>query len=523
MNLAAKVDIKGVLDALKVKDYYAASIPVKMERNARDAFRLPPEEEVLAIIDMAIIRKGRAGLLFTDKGIYWKYVGSLAIIPWEQLGSVKSIQVVENERSVRLEGHPLIQLLHSESLLQVAMILRELRDLVVKHGIAEPPYEEDEDLSEQGSAADRYADLSRDQIIQKIVQQAGSGAFLPPFQDKLNALLSQRFAIPADETILAFLDFGIYAPGKDGVLLTSRGIYWRSKLRGLCYTWEDLYAAPHLTLPEKSELSIDGQRLRSIAGRIGLTNTGIRDILQKIINQRSKDQQVLQAPVLPLTGFGTLTDEEKGRTFDRHVIASIARKRATSDVRLKILPFNEAVLEQLEEDYDLVASTTEAGDRFARGITLTSKGVYLTDSVYTGASREESFVPYARLNSALLTLEAEKRLYVNSWLIYESSYVPDIFNLLKDLQAYILSLEAEDSPEMYEKEAMYMDIWPIPVTGSTKAKRWVVAEDKVIRGVWDEFELQHGLDNGIIQPDNLDVWSEGMQRWVPMTECSLMK
>lgn len=82
MNLAAKTDIKGVLDALKEKDYYASSrISVRMERNARDAFRLLPEEEVFAIIDMAIIRKGRAGLLFTDKGIYSKTIGSLHIIP----------------------------------------------------------------------------------------------------------------------------------------------------------------------------------------------------------------------------------------------------------------------------------------------------------------------------------------------------------------------------------------------------------------------------------------------------------
>ena len=90
MNLSAKTDIKGVLDALKENDYYASSrIPVRMERNARDAFRLLPEEEVFAIIDMAIIRKGRAGLLFTDKGIYSKTIGSLHINPWEKLGSVK--------------------------------------------------------------------------------------------------------------------------------------------------------------------------------------------------------------------------------------------------------------------------------------------------------------------------------------------------------------------------------------------------------------------------------------------------
>jgi|GEM_PF-6947039 len=528
MNPMVKAEIKAVLNHFHEPGYYAGDIPKKVARHIRSAFHLPPDEELFALLDLSIFRKGRSGLLFTEKGVYWKYALDSATLSWERLSVIQTIKPIDPNK-LQLDERQTITINREPTPEQVATMLRELRDIVRRHDFAASLVEETPEGAAPGTGA--LDALSRDAMIRKVVLTMCPGAFLPPFEGKIKSRLEERFLIPDDDKALAYLDFGIFSQGKEGIILSSKGIYWRSKLRTRCYTWEDLYAAPLITLPDKNELAIDGQKLPFIASSGNLNNDVIRDILEKIISYRPKDREYVP-PVLPLDYSSALRAEDKLLTYDRHVIGNIASKRTTPDLSFKLVPMKQAVTEEdkaiaeqdeeiIEPDEDVVASTSDSLDRFSKGVTLSNLGVSLYHSVYSNSARESSFIPYARLARAELHLEAHERLYVDSWLINESSTATDIYNLLLDLQAYAQSLLAEDAPEIYGNEALYMDVWPIPVTGSIKAARWVVAEDKVIRGVWDEFELRHGLENGLLPSDNLDVWTEGMERWVPIQESGL--
>lgn len=520
MNPIVRNEIKAVLNGLREKDYYAEDIPFRIASNVRSAFRLPLDEELFALLDLSLFRKGRSGLLFTNKGIYWKYTIDFASYTWEQFAEIRSIKAIDPTR-LQLDEHQTIDINKVPTPEQIAMMLRELRDIVRRHALPAPMPEETLKEAAAGLAAASYEStayegLSRDEVIRKVVSSMGTGSFLAPFEGKLKSRLEERFLIPNEDQALAFLDFRTSAPGKEGIMLASRGIYWRSKIRTRCYTWEDLYAAPWITLPEKSELAIDGQKMSYLSTTDGLKNTGIRKILEKLISLRPMDADYVAA-VLPPRYWSALKEEETLPAYDRHVVRSIASKR-TANLKFSLVPPEQASLEHGEV---LVSSTADSFDRFARGVTVSNKGIYMRDSVFSGSAREASFIPYGRLAHAELQLEANKRLFVNSWLVNESSMATDIYNLLADFQAYALSLLAENAPETYGEEALYMDIWPIPVTGSIKAKRWVVAEDKVIRGVWDEFELRHGLENGLIPPGNLDFWTEGSKQWAPLEETEL--
>ncbi|MHA7965257.1 hypothetical protein ACX93W_14020 [Paenibacillus sp. CAU 1782] len=518
MNSAAREEIIAILGRVKGVHYYSGNIPKRVERNARDAFRIPPEDELFAVVDLAIIRKGRSALLFTDKGIYFKYVGSFTILTWARLSTIQNIRAT-GRSTLMLDDHLEIDISQPPPTYEeMARILRDLRDVAHKYQLPGTMHKLDGEGYAVEEVYNQYTGLSIDESIKKVVLEFGGYACLPPFDAKKASHIAKRFLIPATESVLAFLDFGQNGSGKEGFLLTSKGFYWKTSIRSLCYVWEDLYAAPDLILPNKSNLEIDGQSLTNLSVSSGLTNIGIKEILQRIISLRPKNQE-FQRPVLPAEGWPMLMkEEEKQRVFDKHVIHSIVKKRTTTELSFRFDPADRSLTE-INEEWIATSNSTLAS--YTKGVTVSNQGIYI--NTISTAGRAASFIPYTRLAHASLFLEGDRKLFVNSWYVMEDRDSPDLYNLLLDLKAYALSLLADDAPEMYEKEAMYMDVWPIPYTGSSKAKRWVVAEDKVIRGVWDEFELRHGLDNGIINPDCLDVWSEGMESWIPMTECSLMK
>lgn len=516
MNESLKQEILSMLSNYGGPKFQVGNIPEKWIRNIATKIAPPPQGEWLAFLDLTIFGNGKNGLLFTEAGLWLKYTVYQFGIPWSRLVDAGEITVLPKGK-IDVGGRYILHTFEDRvSSQRLVELLIQLQELVRACDSSGSFWEYDE----QGFATDdiyfQYQGKTRSEVINKVCMDYAGIAYMPPFNKQKHKYIAQGFSVPDEEEVIAYLDFDFTAESKEGIVVTERGLYWRSKVRDRCLEWEDLYAAgqfPHLF--SNKEIVIDEQVLNVEGSK--LQPEEIVELLRRIISLRPKDNYC--APVLSIERNDMLSDEERSMIFDKYALRNICKKN-----RLLSDPYYYTNADQAYNDTDdeCIVAQNQTHIITTEGLTVTNRGVYLLTRPSLKPVMPNVFIPYARLIEAEISLRKKEELYVNSWLVHKAPYSDEIGYLLLCLQLYCTSLQVEGAPDFIEKEATYMDPWLIPVRGGKEDRHWVVAEEEVIRGVWDSKELAYGIEQRIFDASVIRVWSSGMKSWVNLIDADLI-
>lgn len=515
MNETTRQNIIDLLSRYANPKLKAGDIPAKWKKNIASKFDTPPDDEWLGFLNLAFLMAGKDGILFAKSGIWMRYAGHEAYLTWARLADAGAIQLLPKNRISVGDRYTLYTLDGHLPAPELAQLLIGLQDLMIETKAADSCWEYDE----HGFAADelytRYACKARADYIRDVCREYAGYPYLPPFKPKVNQYIADGFCITQDDEILAYLDFNVVINAQEGIVVTKNGLYWKSKLRERCLTWEDLYAMSWPELQGDNLLALDSQLMTLNGSK--LHQEEIAELLRRILSLRPRDVE-FKARVFPRDREDQLSDDEKQLVIDKYAIRNICRRHNL----LSHPTYYPPVDEPYESDDELViARNILAHTTSVTGFYVTTRGIRFRNDTYNKQFMPLSFIPFARLVGAEISIGPSNALFVDSWLVCKSDLCEEIAHLIGWLQLYCASLQANDAPPLLEKEAVYMDPWPIPVKGEPTDRHWVVAEEGVIRGIWPTIELAYARDHQLMEASVISVWSAGMDGWAALEEIEL--
>lgn len=507
MKTTTRQDMLDLLSRYAAPKFQVGNIPDKWQKNIAAKFGALPQGGWLAFLNLNIFGGGKEGLLFDETGIWMRYTVHQVYLTWARLEDAGEISVLPGDK-VSVGGRYILHTLKGSMPGSVlAEMLTELQTLIRDKGLAGVRWAYDAD----GYAADevyaRFSSMSRTESIREVCREYAGSPYMPPFRDNTERYIAEGFTVPDNEEILAYLDFNLVIDSKEGIVVTNKGLYWNAKQRRRPIPWEDLYAMAPVALHEDKMLELDSQLLPLDGSKLHAQE--ILELLRRIISLRPRDGSY-KATVFPAHREDQLSDEEKRMLFDKNAIRHICKRHSL----LSHPSYYPPVVETYESDDEIViARNISTITTTVEGLYVTTRGIRFRNSYEDKPAMPVALIPYARLVDAKISVDPADALYIDSWLVFKSEHSGEIAYLIILLQLYCASLRAANSPDFYEKEAIYMDPWLIPVQGAQSDKHWVVAEEGVIRGIWTSIELTYAREHRLFDPSVISVWSPGMDRW----------
>lgn len=206
------------------------SIPVDRLDNARETWRRPPHGDVIAFADSTTMGSGKEGLAVLADGIVW-HSGAASKerceYTWSELATVP----------IRTAGH-LLQIgrgaLNTAGLgmkrADLAACLRALQQMAIAAGapLATAFTPDGGPFPASGEAFD-----DADELRALLETLGGDWLFAAPnVPPRKERGAREDMGIPADESVLALADATVFGSGRDGLVVGTRGIYWRNAIVG---------------------------------------------------------------------------------------------------------------------------------------------------------------------------------------------------------------------------------------------------------------------------------------------------
>lgn len=202
-------------------------IPKRKARNARKHARIPPEEQLLALVDLTLFRSGKQCWAFTDVALRHCYLGERYVVeyahfPWRKFsakGLKKVLVTAPDGTSMPLESlqGELSRSTALEILLAVQAAVSAQRAAVPAFGLptAEPAHPTAELAAAEAAAVraalaaakGRKRVYSGDELTEEKVKNARAACFVPP-----------------EEELLAFVDTTVFKSATLGWAFTDRAL-----------------------------------------------------------------------------------------------------------------------------------------------------------------------------------------------------------------------------------------------------------------------------------------------------------
>lgn len=483
---------------------YIQPIPDKLQARVRRKFKLPRDETIVAYMDFTLIGYARQGIAIAAGGLYLRKT----FIPWEEFVHMKNIHrdeyyIIFNDKvSIIAYGCPLPK----DTMLA---FLWKLQKTVIGDSVIEG--QTNIVISSELTLKEAVMETLRPYETDKVY----IGEIPTPVISKIRS--NSRLAVLEGLELWAFFDCSITGKGKEGVAIAEDGIHWRIAGFGLVsIPWYVLINA-EFTLPKSKNIYLNGIKelftgTSPIAREKWMHIMTTLKTLPQLANVQSPVSQKLE------TNTATQLDELfieaicwRNAYFDKlHDYALNPRKSSYIEYSFT-LPDNEPIVA-----YKSTASGSSNTEEY--GFMLTNRLIYIRNSPDSGAIGT-LLLPIAELEKKTLVY-SEGRLLLDSVEIFNSSDSLHLYELLEDLQLYVESLRTPANPSIYPYDPHYIEQWSLPVQGSNTA-RWIVAEDGMLRGVFDETEIRWAAETGQLNRMNTMLWQKGLTEWVPADESEL--
>jgi hypothetical protein len=218
-------------------------IPADRLANAREHWRTPPAGDVIAFADTTVFGSGKNGLAVLETGVVW-HSGHVSRMrdsyTWMELGAVPIRECV----GVQIGGGLLVTSglkMERHHLAACLRVLQQLaRDAGAPRAVAYVP--EGRAFPAAGQPPADTAELQA--LLHAVPHKDLHVAPDVPVKKERNARDSMR--IPPDETVLALLDATVWGGARNGVVVGTRGIYWRNFVtpsKNAHMTWDALARA----------------------------------------------------------------------------------------------------------------------------------------------------------------------------------------------------------------------------------------------------------------------------------------
>nr|WP_106780318.1 hypothetical protein [Lysinibacillus timonensis] len=270
---------------------YAGSIPDKVLNKIQKKFDIAPDEHLLAFYDYTTFGYGREGVAIGKNGLYWRESGSTTFISWSELMEIHDINAnkmsitFNDEYSFLIVSFPISR----ESLVQLMTNLRDCARKWLNSSVSNDKFATLETKTEQTFTEDlidinsghqdvkgyvgtdtihHYDGLTLEEAIEKVCgRYKRKKVYIKTIPEGILKHLYNRFKMPNNANIIAYLDSTIFGNGREGAVLTTEGIYWKAFTNDYIswlslnspesITASDLYLYP---LPGK-ELALPGSPL----------------------------------------------------------------------------------------------------------------------------------------------------------------------------------------------------------------------------------------------------------------------
>lgn len=202
------------------------AIPASRLANARSSWREPPQGDVIAFMDATLLGSGKEGLAVTSEGIAWEsgtYSAARCSYAWPQVAGVP----------IRMCGK-LLQIgngalftgpgaMNGEYL---TSCLRHLQRTAREAGYPLAPAHVPEGRAFPAAGQPPAGAAELQSLLESLAGDWLHVAPHIPERKVRNAREAMR--IPPDEGVLALADATVFRSGKEGVVVGTRGIYWRN-------------------------------------------------------------------------------------------------------------------------------------------------------------------------------------------------------------------------------------------------------------------------------------------------------
>ncbi|WP_111156959.1 DUF4339 domain-containing protein [Paenibacillus dendritiformis] len=482
---------------------YLHPIPDDLLDPVRIRCNIPRDETVLAFFDFTIFGKGKGGIAFTEEGVYWKVI-TINFLSWRHFtpparkpSDDTTLRVAGNE--INLFGSPLK---HAEWI-DLLIDIGDLPQLAAMCQEAETPHS-------TGSGDRPEEAVSVRQAILRVLQPYGGDAiYKKTLPDKIHERLRRNYPLPADWPVWAYFDFALISKGKNGVVFTDQGFYWKGLAEGCAFIpWYRLRQVELEFVPNKDNLVLDDEETYSVNGS-PIDGAEWLDMLKKI--KALPQLAGLDAPI------AAVYPDDTSPPLDEEFIAAVCRAHSFFD-KLNDYDMDEEK-ERLVREHFRISGTepvlafrkTEPGTPWKYGLAITGRAVSIcNDTLY--CKRARAILPLAGLPELQLTVR-NKSLYAGEEEMFRRGDAASLLAMLSDLQVYAASLTAADNPVRYPYDASYAPRWNLPVRNSEE-ERWIVAEGGMLRGVYSGSELQWAADTGQLDPARTRCWKKGLPAWI---------
>ncbi|CAH8711817.1 DUF4339 domain-containing protein [Paenibacillus thiaminolyticus] len=482
---------------------YLHPIPDDLLAPVRVRCNIPRDETVLAFFDFTIFSKGKGGIAFTEEGIYWRVI-TINFLSWRQFtpparGPSDDTTLHLSGNEINLLGNPLK---HAEWI-DLFTDIGELAQLAAVRQDAET-------LHSPGSEDRPEEAISLRQAILRVLQPYGGDAiYKKALPEKINERVMRNYPLPADWSVWAYFDFSLISKGKNGVVFTDQGLYWKGLAEGCVFIpWHRLRQVELAFVPKKENLVLDGEETYSVSGS-PIGGAEWLDMLNKI--KALPQLAGLDAPI------AAVYPDDTYPLLDVEFIAAVCRAHSFFD-KLNDYDMDEEKDQLIREHFRIPGTEpllafckTEPGTPWKYGLTITGRAISIcNDTLY--CKRARAALPLAGLPELQFTVR-NKSLYVGEEEMFRRGDAASLHAMLSDLQVYAASLTAADNPVRYPYDASYAPRWNLPVR-NTEEERWIVAEGGMLRGVHSESELKWAADTGQLDPVRTRCWKKGLPAWI---------
>ncbi|BFH68582.1 hypothetical protein J27TS7_51100 [Paenibacillus dendritiformis] len=491
---------------------YLHPVPDDLLAPVRIRCNIPRDETVFVFFDFTIFGKGKGGIAFTEEGMYWKAI-TVNFLPWRHF--TPPAREPSDDTTLRLAGNEInlfgSPLKHAEWV-DLLNEIGELPELAAMSQEAETAPSASSEVHTNGS------DSLRQAILRVLQTYGGEAIYKKTLPDKIHERVRRHFPLPADWSVWAYFDFALISKGKNGVVFTDQGLYWKGLAEGCAFIpWYRIRQAELEYRAKQDVIVLDHEDSYAVNGS-PIRGAEWLDMLARI-----KALPQLSGLVGPIAA---VYPDETSPLLDEEFIAAVCRAHSFFD---KLHDYNmDDEKKTLFREHFRIPGTepllafrkTDSVNSGRYGLTVTGRAVCIcNETLY--CKRARVILPLGGLPALRLTVRG-KSLYVGEEEIFRRGDAVSLLAMLTDLQVYAESLNAADNPVRYPYDASYAPRWNLPVRNSEE-ERWIVAEGGMLRGVYSGSELTWAADTGQLDPARTRCWKKGLAAWIGAEDAGFVR
>ncbi|HZG17546.1 MAG TPA: hypothetical protein VE710_21400 [Candidatus Bathyarchaeia archaeon] len=420
---------------------YAGLIPPKVEKRIREKFNIPDDEVLLAFFDFTIFSYAKDGFAVGANGLYWRETWTNTFLPWSKIVNASNIHIqkgrlcFQDNTNFSTAGCPL----EERTLVE---LLTSIRDTMRPFIQAKSDAVQNE--NEQDSFEEALLRVCESHIKSKI--------YLTPLPEALSKKVHSSFSIEQDIEILVYFDFTFFGKGKQGVVFTKDGFYWRELSSTIFVSWLRLGTTAGIHSVKDSVILDSGLSLSCLNGSLKADEWV--QLLQEINELPQMNTLHEESEALANSFDGTASQDSP--MDDLHqAVRHILRSYDGDNIYKKGIP--DTLMERVRKSFQ-VSAELDIWAYFDFLVFSKGKdGVLITElGIHWRIPFDVAFIPWSRLPRSEFRLLPEH----NKILLNETTELPLHGSVIPLREWYDILLALQSLPHLNKLQATIVTDYP---------------------------------------------------------------